>query len=299
MRGIAVGVDAGGSVTSAAYSRDGVFEREIASVAANASSVGSALASERIEAAVRELLGELRADVVYVGAAGAGSQSIASAIASALEKELSARVVVTDDAHIALRAGVPTGDGAVLIAGTGSIAYAQHGGDTYRCGGLGYVLGDEGSGFALGLSAAKLLGRVYDERAAADELTRAVEEELGVSNREELVRLLYSGSMQSLLATLAIPVLTLAGDGVRSAHKIVQGAALELADLVKAVVRIAQFGESAFPLVLCGGLLSQNTLLSFLLETRVQNDLPNAEIIKGNIDPVRGALAAAEALLGG
>lgn len=292
-----MGVDAGGSVTSAAYSRDGVFEREIFSVAANASNVGSALASERIEAAVRELLGDMRADVVYVGAAGAGSENIATAIAAALEKELSARVVVTDDAHIALRAGVPAGDGAVLIAGTGSIAYAQREGRTYRCGGHGYLVGDEGSGFALGLAAAKLLARVYDERAAADELTRAVEEELGVSNREELLHRLYHGAPQSILATLAIPVLSLASDGVRSANKIVQGAALELADLVKALVRKAQFGETPFPLVFCGGLLSQNTLLSFLLETRVQNDLPNAEIIKGNIDPVRGALAAAEALL--
>lgn len=43
--------------------------------------------------------------------------------------------------------------GAVLIAGTGSICFGKKEGELFRCGGLGRILGDEGSGYRIGLKA--------------------------------------------------------------------------------------------------------------------------------------------------
>jgi hypothetical protein len=41
-------------------------------------------------------------------------------------------------------------------------------------------------------------------------------------------------------------------------------------------------------------LLRENSLLSFLLETRINGDVPGVEIIRGGDEPVQGALRLAE-----
>src|SRR5208337_4034446 len=55
------------------------------------------------------------------------------------------RVLVTDDATIALSGALAGDPGIVIIAGTGSIAFGRNGEDrTARAGGWGYLFGDEG-----------------------------------------------------------------------------------------------------------------------------------------------------------
>ncbi|MDP9018610.1 MAG: hypothetical protein M3N19_09850 [Candidatus Eremiobacteraeota bacterium] len=300
MQGIAVGVDAGGTSTTASYSKDGVFCTAETTQGASATALGVDEAARRIIAAIEALIPAHNPASIYIGAAGAGRPEVAHALETQIATHYrAAQVRVSDDAHIAVRACVPEGAAMVLIAGTGSIAYAENESqESFRAGGFGFLLGDDGSGFALGLAAAKLLLRVYDGRAAADELTREVESRLGVQDAPELVRRVYGKEHPvALLAALAQPVITLASNGVRSAQKLVQSAALELSDLVKVVARKAGLTGVACPLVLAGGLLRENSMLSFVLETRLQADLPSIEILKRAAEPHRGALAAAEALL--
>ncbi len=99
------------------------------------------------------------------------------------------------------------------------------------------------------------------------------------------------------MAALAPIVLQFASSGNRSAHKIVQSAALELAELVKLVARKAVLLSAQPTVVLSGGLLRENSILSFLLETRVQNDLAGASIVRRPNEPYKGALNAAQAWL--
>ncbi|MBV9270125.1 MAG: hypothetical protein JO165_03465, partial [Candidatus Eremiobacteraeota bacterium] len=133
---VAVGVDAGGSSTVAALALDGSFVRAIEGPAANASSAGIACASETIADTVLSALDGAQPHALFVGAAGAGRADVASGIQETLQGRFpSTRIEVRDDAYIALRAVVPSGDGVVLIAGTGSIAYAEHAGESFRAGG--------------------------------------------------------------------------------------------------------------------------------------------------------------------
>ncbi|MDQ6929962.1 MAG: hypothetical protein M3126_04770 [Candidatus Eremiobacteraeota bacterium] len=300
MRGIAVGVDAGGSATTASYSRDGVFRQAITGDGASASALGAEEAARRIVVTIQELLAGDTPAVIFVGAAGAGRRAVAQAMESAILAHFpQTRIRVADDAQIALRASVTSGPGMVLVAGTGSIAYAENAaGQSFRAGGYGYLLGDDGSGFAIGLAAAKFLARVYDGRAIADELSRDVEARLNVEGQSGLFDAVYGVARPvPVIASLARSVLALAGNGVRSAQKIVQGAGLELAELVKVAAKKADLANTACPLILAGGLLNENSMLSFLLETRLQADLPSAQILKRVAEPHRGALSAAEAVL--
>lgn len=296
---IVVGVDAGGSKTVAALAQDGQFIRAFEGIAANPSSRGIEAASETIADTITGALDGAHPHAVFVGAAGARRSSVAEAIKETLCARFpGASVAVSDDARIALRAAVAEGDGVVLIAGTGSVAYAEHAGKSYTCGGYGYLVGDEGSGFAMGSAAVRLLLRVFDGRAPRDPFVDEIAAQLQAENEIDVLSRVYGNPHAvSHIAALARVILDAANRGERSANKIVQNAALELSDLVKAIVKRSGLSESEAPIVFAGGLLSNNTLLSFLLETRLKNDLPRMPILKGAHEPFRGALALAEKLV--
>jgi len=299
---IAIGVDAGGSGTRARLAKDGAHHAELTGGPANASAIGADAAARAIADLVRAIAGTERPDAIVVGAAGAGRVTVADAIAGSLRERFPrARILVGDDAWLALRGAIPSGSGIVLIAGTGSIAYAEHtvAGELRRArvGGAGYLLGDEGSAFAIGMAAVRLYVRVLDGRAPRDETTDLVARELAAPDRDALVAAIYDAPLvPARLAALAPAVIAFAGKGNRAATKIVQGAAQDLADLVRAAARATGLTEHSPRIALAGGLFAENSLLSFLVETRINGDLPGAEIVRGGDPPVAGALRLAHEL---
>jgi N-acetylglucosamine kinase-like BadF-type ATPase len=297
MDSICVGVDAGGTSTTAALSIDGSYERSAAGDAANVAVRGVAAASATIVDVVRSVLAGAVPTVVAVGAAGVGSGNGADDLRTHLVRAFpDAHVIVTDDAEIALRASVPSGPGIVAIAGTGSIALAVNGDVRARVGGLGYLAGDEGSGFAIGMAATKLLGRVYDGRTPRDETTDLVARTLQAPDRPSLLAFLYGPHFApARIASLAPAIVAFAGKGNRVSTKIVQQAALELGELVKAAARLASLIDASPTVVLAGGLFRENSMYSFLVETRIVGDLAGAAILRAEGDPARGALHMAEA----
>jgi len=294
----AVGVDAGGTRVSAVVSLPDGSHRFGYAPAANLRAIGVDRATDAIVEAIASALLGAQAGAVAVGAAGAGDPVVAAALSAALERRFpGARVAVCDDAAIALRAGVPTGDALALIAGTGSIAYGEIGAERYRVGGHGYLLGDEGSGFAIGSAAIRLLLRAYDGRVPQDPFLAAVATSLGVGSAQETIARIYQAERPvTEIAAIAAAALDFADAGERSAAKIVQAAALELFDLVKSLVRRAGVEDRELPLLFAGGLLAKNSLLTYLIETRVSNELPHVVPRKQPPDPALGALALAQGL---
>ena len=295
---ISVGIDAGGTSTVAAMSNNGEYVREARGRGANATTVGIDDAADVIITTIREVLAGSVPDAIYVGAAGAGRKRVADELRELIEIAFrGAHVVVGDDVAVAFRAAIPDGDGAVLIAGTGSIAYAEHGGQSQRVGGFGYLAGDEGSAFWIGMQAVKLYGRVLDGRANRDETTDLVARSLDVPDRERYITALYDRAPDpAQIAALAPSIIAFAGKGNRASTKIVQQAAQELGDLVKAALRAVQLLEASPRIALAGGLFRENSLLTFLLETRLNGDVVGAAIVKGGDEPARGALRLAERL---
>jgi glucosamine kinase len=292
---ICVGVDAGGTSTAAALSIDGTFVREALAGPANATT-GGAAAGDTIVAVVRDVLAGAVPDIVFVGAAGAGRASTAQAITAALAAAYpGAEITVGDDTAIALRAAFQDGDGAVLVAGTGSVAYAERGETIARVGGLGFLAGDEGSAFWIGWQAVKLYGRVLDGRATRDETTDLVARVLGAPGRDAYLDALYCAPLvPASIAALAPSIIAFAGKGNRASTRIVQSAATELGDLVKAALRGVGLVDQQPRVALRGGLFRENSLLTYLVETRLQGDVPGVAVHKGGDEPVLGALRCAE-----
>ncbi|WP_337268332.1 N-acetylglucosamine kinase [Oryzifoliimicrobium ureilyticus] len=72
--------------------------------------------------------------------------------------------LVLNDVEVACDGAFAGSDGILLLAGTGSMAWAKRGGLSSRYGGWGEVFGDEGSAFWIGREALSLATRVLDGR---------------------------------------------------------------------------------------------------------------------------------------
>ncbi len=296
---IAVGVDAGGTSAVAAVSRDGAFATTARGGPANPSSLGTRAAALSIASVVRTATDGATPGALFVAAAGAGRAETRAELARELAAcfDPRATIVVEDDARVALRAGIAEGPGLVVIGGTGSVAYAESGERRVRIGGAGYLAGDEGSAFAIGMAGVRRLARVFDGREAADATSSFVARALATPDRDALIGSLYAGPLDvARIAGLARTLVAFAGEGDRVATKIVQTAAQDLGDLAKAVARQSDLVDASPVVVLAGGLLRENSLLTFLLETRIANDLPGSSVIRVRDEPARTALRFAEAL---
>jgi N-acetylmuramic acid 6-phosphate etherase len=229
----------------------------------NLQAVGAARALAALDEAVAKAFaaaGRERAPVAAacLGLAGAGRPEDQAVIQEwAARIHLATAVEVTGDTPLLLAAGTPHGWGVALVAGTGSMAFARdRAGRTARAGGWGYLLGDEGSGYALVLAALQAVAQAADGRAEPTGLTGCFLDRLGLAQPQDLVGAVYrSGKDRPALAALAPLVLQAADAGDRVATSVVGQGAAQLAAAVIAAARALDLERIPLPLALAGGLL--------------------------------------------
>lgn len=239
-----------------------------------------------IVATVRHALAGGGVDAVAVGALGAGSrrrEEVVATVAVALAQAgVAVAATVVTDLDIAFRAAAPGPSGALLVAGTRAVAARYVDWRlTERCDGLGWILGDEGSGTWLGWQALRAAAADLDGRGPATELTDAVLDAWALDTtqdlRQELVRASDDIRPQDM-AALAPMVLRHAADPVAAA---LLDEATERLAVTAGVVGAA----AGTPLVLAGGLLARGPLAD-----RVRRLFPDAAFAT---HPVVGACAVA------
>ena len=232
-------------------------------------------------------------EAACLGLAGAGRADDQAAVRDwVLGAKLAAQVEVTGDSALLLAAGTPEGWGVAVVAGTGSMAFAKGpDGATARAGGWGYLLGDEGSGYAVALAGLRAAVRAADGRGPATRLVAGFLEQLKLSRAEELVGLVHR-SDRPALAALAAVVASAAETGDPVAVGIVRDAAGELADAVVAAARPLGLG-SLLPLALAGGMMvSAPGYRDRLLAALADRDVC-ADPVKVVTEPAEGALRIA------
>jgi glucosamine kinase len=171
----------------------------------------------------------LPADGVWAGLSGAGREAARGAVESELARMgVGRRVRVDTDVAAALHDAFADGPGILLIAGTGSIAWGRaEDGREGRVGGWGQHIGDEGSGYAIGVEALRRVTRHADGRAPETELGSRVLDRLGLDRVDELVGWVREAE-RSEVAALAPVVVETAGLGDGVAEEIVHRAVQEL-----------------------------------------------------------------------
>lgn len=140
-------------------------------------------------------------------------------------------------------------DGAIVIAGTGSVGIGRVGGRDLRVGGYGFPISDEGSGADLGLQAVRLALRAHDGRRETSALLRAVMARFGDDPIAAVDWMDKAGATE--YATFAPLVMRHADSGDPAARRIVQDAAEQIDGLVRALL-----AQGAPRVALLGGLAS-------------------------------------------
>ncbi|MFZ5832662.1 MAG: N-acetylglucosamine kinase [Planctomycetota bacterium] len=214
-------------------------------------------------------------------------------------RQLSARLEVVHDALPVLAAGAPQGRGVALIAGTGSLAFGRNGtGETARAGGWGYLFGDEGSGYQLGVAALRAAAKAADGRGPATVLQDRLLERFGLSAAEGLVSFVYPwAGDRGRIAALAEIVVATAKEGDAVAEALLEMSASSLAEMVAAVARRLALDNGPFPLALAGGLLTGENDLRERLARRLRGfglQIEQAVVVR---QPVLGAVRLAQALV--
>jgi N-acetylglucosamine kinase-like BadF-type ATPase len=147
------------------------------------------------------------------------------------------RILMTDDATIALAGATGREPGVVVIAGTGSIAFGRNSvGRTARAGGWGYLFGDEGGGFWIARQALRSALRWEEGWGGPTSLRGRLLDLTGTRNINDLLHRCYTAEFsRPRVASFSILVNQAAESGDPEALQILDEAARELALLVLAV----------------------------------------------------------------
>ena len=157
----------------------------------------------------------------------------------------------------------------ITIAGTGAITYICSKDGHLRVGGWGPLLGDEGSGYDLGLRALKLACRMYDGREPVEQaFMDALFGHYELSTPGELLRKLNKGDTRSAVADAAKVVFTLYDQGSPTAAALLESCVEEIALAVETAIR-RDGGAAEYPLILSGGLVRQESPLYAMLKERL------------------------------
>jgi len=140
-------------------------------------------------------------------------------------------------------------DGAIVIAGTGSIGLGFVDGRDLRVGGYGFPISDEGSGAALGLKVVQLALRAHDGR---HERTALLAEVMQRFEGDPMAAVAWMDRASATdYAALAPMVMRHADQGDPAGRRIVQNAAEQIDTLVRVL-----FEKGAPRVTLLGGLAS-------------------------------------------
>ena len=202
------------------------------------------------------------------------------------------RIKAETDSAAALASGTFGGSGVALISGTGCVTFAQNTeGQQIICGGWGYLLGDEGSGFWIGLQAVKVAIRVQDGREPKSRLTDLVMERLGVSDMRAAQAGIYNDLIQRpQIAQLARVVMEQSQEGDPTANAIITQAAAELLSLVKATCQQAGLSQPEEKvIVVTGGVMHPDTPVYRTFVQLAASQLPTYQVITPTFPPVVGA----------
>jgi glucosamine kinase len=234
---------------------------------------------------------------LVAGLAGVGNPAERERVRAALEALEAAELVrVVGDGEVALEGALGGGAGVLLVAGTGSIAYGRaEDGRVERCGGWGMVVGDEGSGYALGRSGLAAALRAADGRGPATSLLEEMVRATRVADPRGIPP--WAGRADKReIAALSRTVLSAAEAGDAVALAVARGEARELGQHARALADRLGPWSGAVAVVFHGGVLRSPFYARLVTEALAGNG-HEFSVRAPVADAVSGALGYARRLV--
>ena len=298
-----LGIDGGGTRTRASL----VAGDKVLAYAESGSIKRLRVGAETAEANLRALLqdvfrqaGSIRVSGASCGVASATMPGILEWITAVFREFGIERSEVVGDQVIALDAAFQGGPGILQIAGTGSNTVGRApDGSSENAGGWSSRLGDEGSGYWIGIHAVRRALIAYD-REQPTEVLKKVGEAWGTPTIEELINV-GDGTPAPDFAALAPIVDELAEAGDPVALDVVRQAAADLAAfvlLVRDKLRRKHNIAGEVPVAWTGSVIEKMRLVREPFFAGLQKAAPQMPLIEQGVVSLDGAIWRAKRLAG-
>lgn len=199
-----------------------------------------------------------------------------------------------NDGEILLVGALESMEGYSLISGTGSLALARAAdGTTARAGGLGYMLGDEGSALWIAWEGIKRSIRSAERRDLPTGLLPLFIKHFSLKGADDFVALMHHRFQKSEIAAAAQIVLDHAQTDPLAAD-IAGQAVNELFLLLESVV--GQMPLTNPRAALSGGVIENNLWIQSHLLARLKEAWPQMEFVLGPGDALKGACLLARSI---
>ncbi len=267
----------------------------------NEDAVGAAAAVEALLGAADQALERAGIDSAQLGAAvlaiaGTDTENVARNVRAARTDAW----LVVNDVLAAWATATGGGPGVAAIAGTGSNVFGVGGegedSRAWRAGGWGHLLGDEGSGYWLGVQSIKAALRDREASGPATALSEAAIAFFGQTSVEAVASSVYSKPLtKGEIAAFAVETARLAEQGDAVARELYARGARELAEQITAVIRATGLADSAdsFPVGLIGSAFKAGPVFVEPLTRAIHERAPQARVEAVEMAPVGGSLLLA------
>ncbi len=236
-------------------------------------------------------------DTVCAGVAGVDRRVVHRKLLAWLRRQIPAQHhLLISDAAIALAAAVGDAPGIVVVAGTGSIAFARdHRGNVLRAGGWGIPFDDHGSGYDLGRKAVAAALRAFDGRGPQTVLMKRICRHWSL---RDITAVTTKRIDQQQIAALFPLVMKAASEGDGVARRLCDDAARDLANLAIALMKRTGWTRRSTPVIASGGVFQSSNLIRRAFARYLRRAAPRARVELLKRPPVEGALWLAHAMAG-
>ncbi len=201
-----------------------------------------------------------------------------------------------NDGESLLVGGLGGLEGICLIAGTGSLGIGRiKSGKLVRAGGLGYMLGDEGSAFWLSHQAIIRTLRSIEDRDLKTDMLPDFLEFYGLATAPQFIALLHKDLRKSVIAASASIITRNAEEGDPLALDIIGEAVKELTSLLRSVImRIPEI--TVKQVVFSGGVLEHDEFIKARLIESIEENFPDFIVTPRKSDAAAGSCLLAKQL---
>ena len=205
------------------------------------------------------------------------------------------KTIICNDTRIGLAAGSSSRNGIMIICGTGSNCFGiNKEGKEVKANGWDYILGDEGSGYEIGIKALRALMRAYDGRGSDTLLSKTILEDLSISSVLELIEWAYSSPFsKDEIAAIAKTVCRTAEMGDKVSIKILEGEVAEAFISIVTVANKLELADKDFDLVFVGNVFKCEKYFKAVLMRNLRDRFKKINFKPLTKKPVEGAIKLA------
>ena len=210
---------------------------------------------------------------------------------AATTRRLAERISVGNDTLAVLRAGTDSGWGVAIVCGAGinCLGVAADGRQA-RFPALGWITGDWGGGYDVGLSAVSAAARSEDGRGPKTTLEQAVPRYFGLDTPTELAEAFHHGDIKERRIIELAPVVVAEATRDETAATIVARLAEEVVTMIAVALERLGLTDAPVEVVLGGGLMeSGDERLISAVASGLHDVAPTATVKVTSSPPVVGA----------